>query len=154
MKREAARQGRSDIIPISSHPAYRGNSTRCHICRGACEREVEPAITRFDANVPHHQREVVVPAVFEPDVWTVVLRNGMHASVCHPCWFSWPDDSKLYPEEGFGRGGAFDWVAFAREMKFEAERKQWNAFYEALMASPDVETFEAMFRQADDRRAS
>jgi hypothetical protein len=65
---------------------------RCAVCERPCEREVEPAVGEC-------------PAVLEDDVWTVALRNGLRVDACHACWFKWPDEHKLFPAFGFGRGG-------------------------------------------------
>jgi hypothetical protein len=64
--------------------------TRCHICKQPCVREFEPPFGE-------------VPAVTEPDVWTVAIRNGLYVDACFSCWFLWPDKHKLWPEIGYGR---------------------------------------------------
>lgn len=68
--------------------------TRCHVCDARCERQVEPAITR--------EGEVVLPAVMARDVWTIVMRNGVHVDACLSCWMKWPDEWKVFPSVGFG----------------------------------------------------
>lgn len=64
--------------------------TRCHLCGRPCVHEIEPTCGDL-------------PAVTVPDVWTVVMRNGIHVGACHACWMKWPDPFKLWPELGFGR---------------------------------------------------
>jgi hypothetical protein len=59
---------------------------RCHICERPCVREVEPG-GAFGQ----------LPAVLEPDVWRVIIRNGLLCDVCHPCWMLWPDPWKHFP---------------------------------------------------------
>ena len=56
--------------------------TRCHVCKRPCTHEVEPAFGEL-------------PAVTEPDVWTVAIRNGLYVDACFSCWFMWPDRHKL-----------------------------------------------------------
>jgi len=53
--------------------------TRCHICERPCEPE---------------------------DDYLVAMRNGIYVDACLACWMRWPDGSKLFPPEGFGRGPA------------------------------------------------
>jgi hypothetical protein len=45
-------------------------------------REVDPAFGEL-------------PAVTEPDVWLVAMRNGTYVEVCFRHWFMWPDAHKL-----------------------------------------------------------
>lgn len=71
------------------------SAVRCYFCSRPCEREVEPAVGDE-------------PAVFERDVWVVVLRNRLLADVCQACWQAWPDPWKRFPAVGFGRGSDED----------------------------------------------
>jgi hypothetical protein len=64
--------------------------TRCHVCGRRCVYEVEPACG-------------TLPAVTEPDVWCIVLRNRLIVDACQSCWQLWPDDWKHFPDRGFGR---------------------------------------------------
>jgi hypothetical protein len=63
------------------------------VCDRPSVHEVEPAFGDH------------LPAVTEPDVWTVVMRNGRIVDACHACWMKWPDGHKFFPARGFGRQG-------------------------------------------------
>jgi hypothetical protein len=52
--------------------------------------EVEPAFGEY------------LPAVLEPDVWTVAMRNHIYVDACLDCWMKWPDEHKIFPPFGFG----------------------------------------------------
>ena len=45
-----------------------------------------------------------LPALMQPDVWTVAMRNGLYVDACLSCWMKWSDEHKVFPLEGFGRG--------------------------------------------------
>jgi hypothetical protein len=68
-----------------------GRMTRCHICGKPCVVEVEPAFGDH------------LPAVTEPDIWPVAMRNGIYVDACVDCWGMWPDGHKIFPPVGFGR---------------------------------------------------
>ena len=64
--------------------------TRCHVCSTPRVREIEPAFGPLPADV-------------EEDVHWIALRNGLYFPACFEHWFTWPDDHKRWPDEGYGQ---------------------------------------------------
>jgi len=89
--------------------------SHCGICERRLDHDWDPYYVEND------------PGHYDGDVYLVRMGNGR---IVRSCWSCWMKVSPIEKPE-------VDWV------RFEAERDLWNEFHRLLVASPDLDTFEA-----------